>query len=226
MKKIIKFLFGEIDKNHITDIMLCLLFFVTLFSTTCFFFDSHKMSILGYVIYFPVGLLFFPATYVISNIIQDRSGRAYANTVVASAFLSDAILVGIGFITSHAGDRMDYLTVFNNLPLIMGSTFIFLSISSLLNTFVFELTKKLRKKSIFGMFVGFFSSIMSAELLVTFMSMPLLFYKQNLKTGLILTVLITVIYKLLFNLIATICYVIYNDSCSRKKYDDKNQLSC
>lgn len=52
--------------------------------------------------------------------------------------------------------------------------------------------------------------ITSTELLVTSMSLPLIFYKQGLTSRLILTILITVTYKLLFNLIATILYVIYN----------------
>lgn len=219
MTKVIKILFGEVSANKAVDVLLTLLFFISLFSATCFFFDSKAVTLLGYEIHLPVGLLFFPATYVISNIIQDRNGRQYANTVVAFSFLADVILVGMLWVMAHLGDRSDYSTVFNALPVIMGATFVFLGVSSVFNTFIFEVTKKWRKKNIVGIFFGFFTSITASEFLVSSMSMPLLFYKNGLKGSIILTIIITVLYKILFNFIATILYMMYDNYRLNKHKD-------
>lgn len=207
--KMVKFLFGKVDKHNFVDILLPLLFFVCLFSTTLFFFDSRLVTIFGYSIHLPIALTFFPATYIISNVVQDRKGRTYANTVVFSGFLVDIILVAMCWVLAHIGNRADYFSVFNALPLIMGSSLVFMILSSLLNIFIFEATKRLRQQSILGEFIGFFSSITAAEILITSLSMPLLFYHQGFKSGLILTISITVVYKLSFNLIATVLYVLY-----------------
>ncbi len=214
---VIKLLFGEIDLDKMPDILLAMLFFACLFSATCFFFDYHTINISNHLIHFPIGLLFFPATYVISNIIQDRSGRRMANTVVACGFFSDIVLVFMGWCIAYIGDRTDYFSVFNALPIIMGATLIFLCVSSLLNTFVFESMKKIRQKSAVGLFIGFFSSITAAELLVSSMSMPLLFIKQGLTGSVILTIIITVAYKIGFNFLATSAYVYYDLKKIRKK---------
>lgn len=222
MIRVVKILFGEVSVNRATDVFLTLLFFISLFSATCFFFDSKAVTLFGYEIHLPIGLLFFPATYVISNIIQDRNGRQYANTVVAFSFLADVILVGMFWVMAHLGDRIDYFTVFNALPVIMGATFIFLGVSSIFNTFIFEVTKQWRKKNIVGMFFGFFTSITASEFLVSSMSMPLLFYKNGLKGSIILTIVITVIYKVVFNFIATVIYMI-SDNYRLNKHKDNDE---
>lgn len=220
MRSIIRFLFGDIAKNKSFDIFLVLLFFISLFSATCFFFDSKAVILFGYEIHLPIGLLFFPATYVISNIIQDRNGRQYANTVVAFSFFADVILVAMFWVMAHLGDRADYFSVFNALPVIMGATFIFLGVSSIFNTFIFEITRRWRKKSIVGLFFSFFTSITASEFLVSSLSMPLLFYKNGLKGSIILTILITVIYKVVFNFIATVIYMIFDNYRLSKQKDD------
>ena len=211
MIRVVRLLFGETSSSRSADVFLILLFFISLFSATCFFFDSKAVMLFGYKVHLPVGLLFFPATYVISNIIQDRHGRQYANTVVALSFLADVMLVGMFWVMAHLGDRVDYFTVFNALPVIMGATFIFLSVSSIFNTFIFEVTKHWRKKNIVGMFFGFFTSITASEFLVSSMSMPLLFYKNGLKGSIILTILVTVIYKVVFNFVATVIYMMVDN---------------
>ncbi len=207
--KLVQFLFGEIDEENFIDILLCLLYFIASFSATCFFFDSHQVKLFGYSIHFPVGVLFFPATYVLSNIIQDRKSRSYANSVIVSVFLSNTLLVGMSVLIAYLGDRTDFWTVFNELPVIMGSGVIFIGVSSVVNTFIFEYTKALRKKSAVGVFISFFSSITAAELLISSMSMPLLFYKQGLRGSVILTILLVASYKIIFNLISTGGYVLF-----------------
>ncbi len=217
ISQLVKFLFGDIQKQHFLDLLLPLLFFISLCSATLFFFDSRAMSLFGIEIHFPVGLLFFPATYVISNIIQDRKSRTYANTVVFVCFLADVILVAVCWVIAHLGNRADYFSVFDALPIIMGATFIFLGVSSLLNTFIFELTKRYRHRSVLGSFMGFFASITAAEFAVTSMSMPLLFYHQGLKGNVLMTIFITVIYKIAFNFIAATCYAIFEVFEHRKE---------
>ncbi len=188
--------------------VLALAFFISLFSATCFFFDSHQVHIFGYAVHFPVGLLFFPLTYVVSNIVQDRSGRSAANTMVACSYGADIILVMMSWVIAHAGDRADYLSVFKDLPLIMGATFVFIAISSVINIVIFELLKEWRRRSTMGLFVSFFASITVAELAVSSMSMPLLFFKQGFSHQLGLTITLIVTYKLVFNAVATIGYVL------------------
>lgn len=205
----INLVFGEIKLKKAIDIFLILMFFISLFSATCFFFDTRAIVFLGHQIHFPVGLLFFPATFVISNIIQDRSGREAANTVVACCFLADLMLVGMGWVIAHVGDRADYLTVFQDLPIIMGSTFVFLTVSSILNSWLYKKLSAFRNKSIIGLFISFFTSITIAEIAVSTMSMFLLYHKQELTGNVFLTILVIVLYKIVFNLVATIFYVLY-----------------
>lgn len=209
VKSCVRYLFGELDYSKVKEISLALAFFICLFSATCFFFDAHQLQLFGHYIHFPVGLLFFPATYVISNIIQHQFGRKVANTVVACSFIADLFLVAMSWIISYMGDRADYFTVFKDLPIIMMATFIFLTVSSAINIIIFEKLDRIRKTSIFGFFIGFFTSITVAELVVSSMSMPLLFYKQGFNTNVYLTIFITVSYKVLFNLLSTILYVLY-----------------
>lgn len=170
-------------------------------------------------------MLFFPGTYVISNIIQDLNGRKYANTVVALGFFADVILVAMLWVMANLGDRQDYFSVFSALPVIMGATFIFLSISSIFNTFVFEMTRKWRDKNITGLFFSFFSSITASEILVSSMSMPLLFYKNGLNGSIILTICITVTYKVSFNLVATSIYMVFNRNSSVKEKHNSQESS-
>ena len=119
MKFYLRYLFGELDYGKLKEISLALAFFICLFSATCFFFDAHQFQFSGHYIHFPVGLLFFPATYVISNIIQHQLGKKVANTVVACSFFADVLLVIMSWVIAHVGDRTDYLTVFNDLPVII-----------------------------------------------------------------------------------------------------------
>ena len=112
MKFCLRYLFGELDYSRVKEISLALAFFICLFSATCFFFDAHQLELFGHYIHFPVGLLFFPATYVISNIIQHQLGKKVANTVVACSFIADLFLVIMSWVIAHVGDRADYFAVF------------------------------------------------------------------------------------------------------------------
>lgn len=224
-KKTIGFLFGDIDTSKLNEICLILAFFTSLFSATCFFFDAHEFTLLGRHIHFPVGLLFFPATYVISNIMQAKYGKRFTNTVVACSFFADVALVSASWIIAHVGDRPDYLSVFRDLPTIMGATFIFLTVSQAVNIMTFEKLEYLRNKSLLGLFVGFFSSITLAELTVSSMSMPLLFYKQGFTTSVYLTILLTVSYKVIFNLVSTFLYVVISSNKKHKQVSNYTEIA-
>ncbi|MCF6777285.1 VUT family protein [Thiotrichales bacterium 19X7-9] len=207
MRIVINYLFGEIEKKKFVEFFLCLLFFISLFSATCFFFDHKELNIWDYKINFPVGLLFFPLTFVISNIIQDFYGKKTANTVVACSFIADILLVAISLIIASVGDRNDYYTVFKDLPTIMGATLIFLAVSSSFNIFIYGKIKKICSSSVLGMAISFFGSTTAAEILTSSMSMPLLFYKEGISGSILLSISVIVIYKLSFNFIATLGYI-------------------
>lgn len=211
---LIHHLFGEIDNSIFADTIINLLFFISLFSATCFFFDAHVISFFGYNIHFPVGLIFFPATFVLSNIIQDRKGRKSANTIVACCFLADLTLVLMSWLIANIGDRDDFYTVFNEVPIIMGATFIFITVSSIFNTYLFDRLSNFRAKGALGLFILFFVTTTAAELLVSSMSMPLLFYRRGFNGGVYLSILVTVSYKVIFNLISSLVYV-YVDSVKK-----------
>ncbi|MCF6768430.1 VUT family protein [Thiotrichales bacterium 19S11-10] len=218
MSKVIYFLFGEIDRYKTAEIFLSLLFFISLFTATCFFFDHRFIEIFGVEINFPVGLLFFPLTFVISNMTQDLFGRRAANTIVFCSFFADILLVSMSWVIANVGDRYDYYTVFNDLPIIMGATLVFLAISSAFNIFIYELLKKVRTTNIIGLGLSFFSSTTAAEILTSSMSMPLLFYKEGISGSILLSIGVIVAYKIIFNLVATLVYIMIFDKI--KSYID------
>lgn len=212
MQEVWAYLFGDCEFALFSTLSFALLFFICLFSTTCFFFDIHTLHFFGYAVEFPVGLLFFPATYVISNILQDKQGRRVANTIVVTAFLADVVLVLMGWSLAHWGDRQDYLSVFNDLPLIMMASLLFIFISALFNTFLFDVFKTLRHRGRVGLLLSFVGSITLAECLATSLSMPLLFIKRDLSGSVLITIAAVVLYKLLFTLLASCAYV-YWEAC-------------
>ena len=94
MKKLMYFLFGEVDTKVIPDLGLSLAFFISLFSATCFFFDARMITVLGYQVHFPVGLIFFPLTYVIS--------KARSNSKCNNLFVCENVVWEKNTITSHS----------------------------------------------------------------------------------------------------------------------------
>jgi len=108
-------LFGETIKIDADKIYLPISFTITLCMTTIFFFDHFRINILGLASHFSLGLIVFPLTFTLSNIMQDRHGRLFTNTVVRYAFIADCVFVFCGYILTHVGEREDYFSVFKQI---------------------------------------------------------------------------------------------------------------
>lgn len=192
----LKLLSENYDSNKLIEYSLVVGYFCSLFISTCFFFDSKKIEIFHIIIQFPIGLIFFPLTFGISNILQDIYGKLITNTVIATAFIFDTILVFGGLFLAWMGDRNDFWTVFKDIPNIMIATWLFLGIGSIFNITLYNYFKKTQPKNIFSLMLRFFITITSTEILTSTMSMPLMFYKHGLHGSIILTILAIVLYKI------------------------------
>ncbi|WP_416414343.1 VUT family protein [Pantoea sp. App145] len=184
--------FGQTIEHDHAKIFLPVLFCIILTSSTFFFFDYRTVYIMGAKIHLSMGLIFFPVTFTLVNIIQDLYGRRFANTAVRYGFLSDAIFVAIAYLLSHIGERSDYLSVYEQLPTIMGMTFLFVWISNMLNTWIFE---KLKVAQYF-VFIRYFISAFVAETVISGISIPLMMRENNLNEGAIVSVLFIATYKM------------------------------
>ena len=125
-------LFGKTQADHWV-IIYPIAFTIFLTSTTFFFFDYKTIELFGYPLHLSVGLLFFPLTFSLSNLMQYRYGTLFANTVVRYGFLGDLCFVCIAWLLSHIGERQDYLSVYSEIPTIMLVTFFFVWLSNTIN---------------------------------------------------------------------------------------------
>ncbi len=180
MKKIISKIFITLNIEKFKEYCLVVGYFTSLFSATCFFFDAHQFKLFGLPQQLPIGLTFFPLTFALSNIIQDKFGVKAANSLVLTAFIFDTLLVFGGLFLAWIGDREDYWTVFRDMPSIMIATWFFLGIGSVFNIALYKYLGRKDPKNIFDMLVRFFITITATELLTSTISMPLMFYKHGL----------------------------------------------
>jgi uncharacterized PurR-regulated membrane protein YhhQ (DUF165 family) len=187
-------IFGQTIEHDHARVYLPILFCIVLTSSTFFFFDYRSVDILSVKIHFSMGLIFFPMTFTLVNIIQELYGRLFANTVVRYGFLCDAFFVAIAWLLSHIGERADYLSVYDQLPTIMGMTFVFVWISNMLNTWIFE---KLKFRQCF-VFIRYFISSFVAETVISGISIPLMMRENNLNEGALVSILFIAIYKIAF----------------------------
>ncbi|MFS1538378.1 MAG: VUT family protein [Candidatus Phlomobacter fragariae] len=84
-----------------------------------------------------MGLIVFPLTFSPTNIMQELYGKLFANTAVRYGLLCDILLVFLDFILSSLGEPQDYFQSIKDRPTIMGIIFIFLWMSTLINTIMF-----------------------------------------------------------------------------------------
>lgn len=198
--KIFDVIFGEtIDYGH-GRIFLPVLFCIVLSSTTLLFFNHKTILIFGYPLHLSMGLIVFPLTFTLTNIMQELYGKLFANTAVRYGFLCDALLVFIAFVLSNLGERQDYFTVYKDPPTIMVMTFIFLWMSTLINTIMFEKLKNWGKST----FARFFISSVLAETSISIISIPTMMWKNNLTDGAFLSVLFIVLYKVISTFILSV----------------------
>ncbi len=202
----------KLDSYKFKEYSLILAYFTSFFSATCFFFDAHKIAIFGTIIQFPVGLVFFPLTFALSNIIQDKLGKNVANSLVLAGFIFNNLLVFGSYFLASIGDRLDYFTVFKDMTTIMISTWFFIGIASVFNILLYAYLQRIPSKNIIIRFLRFFISITATEILISTMSMPLLFYKHGLQGSVCFTLLLVVTYKLVANLIISSLYGLFNNS--------------
>lgn len=201
----------KLDIGKFKEYSLILGYFTALFSATCFFFDAHKMALFGTIIQFPVGLVFFPLTFAFSNIIQDRIGKKAANSLVLAGFIFNNLLVFGSFFLASIGDRFDYFTVFKDMLTIMISTWVFIGIASIFNILLYAYLQRIPPRNIIIRLFRFFISITATEILISTMSMPLLFYKHGLQGSVYFTLLLVVIYKVVANLIISGTYGLFSN---------------
>lgn len=206
--KVIQASLNMINKLKFKEYSLVLGYFTALFSTTCFFFNPHKVIIFGAVVQVPIALTFFPLTFALSNIVQTLYGREAAKSLFFCAFLFDTLLVFGSLFLSYLGDRSDYRSVFKDMPTIMISTWFFMGIGSIFNISLYSWLNKKPAKNLAIHVVRFFITITATELLTSLMSMPLMFYKHGLEGNLLISIAISVLYKLTANIIITFVYVV------------------
>ena len=194
---IIDKLFGETIKYETDRIYLPIFFTTTLCMTTVFFFDHVTFNLFGEPLHFSVGLVVFPLTFTLSNIIQDRHGRLFTNTVVRYAFLADCIFVFCGYALTYIGNREDYFSVFSEIPVIMLSTFFFVWLSNTINIVTFSFLQKKKVND----FAKYSVAAIFAESSVSMISIPLMMYKNNLSGGALVSVAVVVFYKIAVTLL-------------------------
>jgi uncharacterized PurR-regulated membrane protein YhhQ (DUF165 family) len=188
--KILDKLFGKTIETDHGRIYLPLLFCIILTSSTFFFFDHKSITLFNQTIHLSMGLIFFPLTFTIVNIIQEKYGKLFANTVVRYAFLCDTLFVCIAYFLAYVGERADYRSVYTQLPTIMGMTFLFVWISNSLNIYIFE---KFKSKLVF---LRYFTSAFCAETVISGISIPLMMRTNHLNQGMIMSILFISFYKI------------------------------
>jgi uncharacterized PurR-regulated membrane protein YhhQ (DUF165 family) len=190
-------LFGETIKSETDRIYLPIYFTITLCMTTVFFFDHDTFDLFGEPLHFSVGLVVFPLTFTLSNIIQDRYGRLFTNTVIRYAFLADCIFVFCGYALTYIGNREDYFSVFRQIPVIMLSTFFFVWLSNTINIVTFSILQNKKVNN----FAKYSVAAIFAESSVSMISIPLMMYKNNLSGGALVSVIVVVFYKIAVTLL-------------------------
>lgn len=189
-------LFGETTQDDHAKVFLPIAFCIFLTSSTFLFFNHRSINIFGFDINISMGIIFFPVTFTIVNIMQDKYGRLFANTAVRYGFLFDALFVAISYLLSNIGSRTDYQTVYNQLPSIMISSFFFIWISNLINTIIFE-----KIKTYSSAFLAYFVSSSIAESAISFLSIPLMMKGNNLTKGTLPSIIFIIFYKIIITLI-------------------------
>ena len=188
-------LFGKTQPDHWV-IIYPIAFTIFLTSTTFFFFDYKTIELFGYPLHLSVGLLFFPLTFSLSNLMQYRYGTLFANTVVRYGFLGDLCFVCIAWLLSHIGDRQDYLSVYSEIPTIMLVTFFFVWLSNTINLKLFAIMDgKVHA------FFSFFVACLIAECSVSFISIPIMMYENHLNSNQMLSIAFIVAYKVVASLL-------------------------
>lgn len=193
-------LFGETIKSETDKIYLPLFFTITLCITTMFFFDHVTFDLFGEPLHFSMGLIVFPLTFTLSNVIQDRYGRLFTNTVVRYAFLTDCILVFCGYALTYIGNREDYYSVFSEIPVIMTSTFFFVWLGNTINIVTFSILQNKKVND----FVKYSIAAIFAESSISMISIPLMMYKNNLSGGALLSLLVVIFYKIAVTLLLSL----------------------
>lgn len=188
-------LFGKTQDDH-WKFIYPIAFTIFLTSTTFFFFDYRTIEVFGYPLHLSVGLLFFPVTFSLSNLMQYRYGVLFANTAVRYGFLGDLLFVMLAWLLSHIGERQDYLSVYNQIPTIMAMTFFFVWLSNGINFKLFSIMDGKVPP-----FFSFFAACLVAECSVSFISIPMMMYKNHLNSNEMLSIGFIVGYKVLATLI-------------------------
>ena len=94
---------------------------------------------------------------------------------------------------------------------IMISTWVFIGIASIFNILLYAYLQRMPPRNIIIRLFRFFISITATEILISTMSMPLLFYKHGLQGSVYFTLLFVVTYKVVANLIISGIYGLFSN---------------
>jgi uncharacterized PurR-regulated membrane protein YhhQ (DUF165 family) len=194
----LKYLFGECESNH-GRISLPIFFCIILTSTTLFFYDHMTIVLFRHNIHVSVGLIFFPFTFTITNIMQYKYGKIFANTAVRFSFIGDVLLVSIAFLLSSIGEREDYFSVYKEVPSIMIMTFFFVWLSNFINIKLFSSLENNTSN-----FFRFFISSSVSEVSISCISIPMMFFKNSLTDNLIISILFISAYKIIVTMVLSL----------------------
>lgn len=203
-------MFKKINVDKIWEYSLVLGYFASYVSAVCFFYDTRKIYLLGHLIQFPVGLTFYPLTFACTTIFQDRLGKENAATLVILGFIFTNLLVYSSFFLALLGERMDYVTVFKDITVVMGASWVIVTVSSSFNILFYAYLQKTPPRNNFVKIARFFVTITLTEALISFMSVPLLFYRHGLEGNSYITWLVLVAYKVVANLLITSIYSLFS----------------
>jgi uncharacterized PurR-regulated membrane protein YhhQ (DUF165 family) len=171
--------FGVISKERLKYTILYSLFMVSLTSATIGIRDVHNFVMFGIHLTFTVGVIFFPLTFVISNIIQEEYDIDTANTVVFSALLTDLIMVSMLYLIAFFGDSKSYHSIFGPLPYVWMVSFISILISCFINNAIFKKIRNHFNVGFVGILVSILTSSIVAETILPIIALPFLLAGKN-----------------------------------------------
>lgn len=200
----LKFIFGKIDNDKLIYTSLYSLFFISLTSATLSVLDVYNFFFLDLEITFTTGLLFFPLTFVISNLIQDRYNIQTANTVVLVALFSDGVLMLMLKITSILGSSDQYFFVYSPLFKVWCISFFSIIVSCFINNVIFKKLRIYFSKGFIGAFISILTSSVTAEILLTCISLPMILSLSSNVKNTLSAIILNFAYKIIFTFIASV----------------------
>ncbi|MBX9702945.1 MAG: VUT family protein [Rickettsiales bacterium] len=203
---LIRRLFGVINEELLKYTVLFIMFFVSLTVTTISILNVYNLNFMGSSITVAPGIIFFPLTFIISNIIQEEYNQEVANTVVFTALWADGIMVSMLCFIGILGENQKYYDVFTPLPKVWTISCTAIIISSFLNNAIFKKIRQKLNKGFMGLFISIMTSSVSAETILSCLALPSILMLHEHATNRFSAVILVLGYKILFSVLAAIIY--------------------